>query len=76
MSPEEVVKSKLQDIAKNIDKELPDGFGFCLLAFKFDAKPNTSEMMYVSNSDRQDNVRAMEEWIQKTKNNYGNYTKK
>lgn len=27
-SEEEYIKSKLQNIAQNIDKELPEGFGF------------------------------------------------
>ncbi len=29
------VKARLHNIAKNIDDRLPDGFGFCLLAFPF-----------------------------------------
>lgn len=32
--------------------------------------------MYVSNANRADVVNAMEEWIIKTKNNYGNDTGK
>lgn len=73
---EKYIKGKLQNIAKNIDKELPEGFGFALLTFKFNADPDTSELMYVANADRQDIVKAMEEWIQKTKNNFGNDTNK
>lgn len=33
-------------------------------------------MMYVSNANRQDIVKAMEEWIEKTKTNFGNDTNK
>lgn len=73
---EKYIKGKLQNIAKNIDKELPEGFGFALLTFKFNADPDTSELMYVANADRQDIVKAMEEWIQKTKDNFGNDTNK
>lgn len=76
MNEEEYIKGKLQNIAKNIDKELPEGFGFALLTFKFNAEPNTSELMYVANADRQDIVKAMEEWIEKTKEKFANDTNK
>lgn len=75
-SEEDYIKGKLQNIAQNIDKELPEGFGFALLTFKFNTKPDTSELMYVSNADRQDIVKAMKEWIEKTENNFGNDTGK
>ena len=73
---EEYIKGKLQNIAQNIDKELPEGFGFALLTFKFNTEPNTSDLMYVSNANREDIVKAMEEWIEKTKNSFGNDTGK
>ncbi len=73
---EEYIKSKLQGIAKNIDDELPEGFGFALLTFKFNTEPDTSDLMYVSNANREDIVKAMEEWIEKTKNSFGNDTGK
>jgi len=76
MNEEEYVKSKLQNIAENIDKELPEGFGFALLTFKFNAEPDTSELMYVANANRQDIVKAMEEWIEKTKEKFANDTNK
>lgn len=76
MGSEEYIKRKLKDIAGNIEKELPYGFGFALLTFRFDSEPDTSELMYVSNADRQDIVKAMEEWIEKTKDNFGNDTNK
>lgn len=75
-SEEDYIKGKLQNIAQNIDKELPEGFGFALLTFKFNTKPDTSELMYVSNADRQDIVKAMKEWIEKTESNFGNDTGK
>lgn len=75
-SEEEYIKSKLQGIAQNIDKELPEGFGFALLTFKFNTEPDTSDLMYVSNANREDIVKAMEEWIEKTKNSFGNDTGK
>lgn len=51
-------------------------FGFVVLAFSFNTEPNTSQMMYVSNADRQDIVKAMKEWIDKTEKTYGNDTNK
>ena len=62
---EEIVKSRLQGIAKKVNDELPVGFGFVVLSFSFD-KPGL--MMYVSNADRKDIVQAMKEWIEKTEN--------
>lgn len=73
---EEYIKGKLQNIAKNIDDELPGGFGFALLTFRFNSEPDTSELMYVANADRQDIVKAMKEWIEKTENSFGNDTGK
>jgi hypothetical protein len=71
---EEIVKHKMQGIAKKVEEELPKGFGFVVLAFEFDKK---GQMMYVSNANRSDVVVAMEEWIIKTSNgNYGNDTGK
>lgn len=70
---EEIVKSKMQTIAKKVNDELPEGFGFVVLSFVFD---NPGQMMYISNANRDDVVKAMEEFIQKTKNNYGNDTGK
>ena len=75
-SLEEEVKSRLQGIAKNIKNELPAGMGFILLATPFYAEPNETEMMYVSNINRADVVKAMKEFIQKTENNFGNNTSK
>ena len=76
INAEEFVKSKLQGIAQKVKNELPEGFGFVVLTFKFNEKPDTAQMMYVSNANRDDVVKAMEEFIQKTKDNYGNDTGK
>ena len=73
MNEEEVVKRRMQSIAKKVDEELPDNFGFVVLAFKFNEK---GEMIYVSNANREDVVKSMEEFIEKTKENYGNDTGK
>lgn len=73
MNEEEIVKRKMQSIARKVDEELPDNFGFVVLAFKFNEK---GEMIYVSNSNREDVVKSMKEFIEKTENNYGNDTGK
>ena len=73
---EEFVKGKMKNIAQKVENELPNGFGFVVLAFSFNTEPNTSQMMYVSNADRQDIVKAMKEWIDKTEKTYGNDTNK
>lgn len=70
---DELVKSKMQTIARKVDEELPKGYGFIVLGFKFD---DAGEMIYVSNTDRQDVVKAMKEFIDKTESNYGNDTGK
>lgn len=73
---EELAKQRMQQIAKKVKEELPEGFGSVVLAFEFDAAPNTAQMMYVSNANRDDVEKAMEEWIEKTRNSYGNDTEK
>ncbi len=70
---EEEVKAKLQDIGKMIKNELPEDFGFVLLSFHFNTE---GQLMYVSNANRDDVIKAMEEFIEKTKQNYGNDTGK
>lgn len=71
----EVIKGTMPTIAKKVDDELPEGFGFCVLVFPF-GKTEDGQMMYISNADRLDIVKAMEEWIEKTKDIFGNDTGK
>lgn len=73
MSDEEIVKRRMQSIARKVDEELPDNFGFVVLAFKFNEK---GEMIYVSNANREDVVKSMKEFIEKTENSYSNDTGK
>ena len=56
---EELAKQRMQQIAKKVKEELPEGFGFVVLAFEFDAAPNTAQMMYVSNANRDDVEKAI-----------------
>lgn len=70
---EEIVKGKMQRIAKKVNDELPEGFGFIVLSFVFG---HPGQMMYVSNANREDVVQSMKEFIEKTEQNYGNDTGK
>ena len=58
---EQEANAVLQDIAKDIKAKLPENFGFALLAYEFDDK----KMLYISNSQRQDVMNAMVEFLQK-----------
>ena len=71
----EIVKGRMKKIARKVDEELPSGYGFVVLAFNF-GEGKDNEMMYVSNDNREDVVKAMQEFIQKTEQNYGNDTGK
>lgn len=72
---DEKVKEKMQEICKSVDDLLPNGYGFVVLAFQF-GEIEGRQAIYGSNCDRQDILRAMKEWIEKTENNYGNDTGK
>ena len=61
------MQKKNANNSSKVKEELPNGFGFVVLAFEFNAVPNTAQMMYVSNANRNDVEKAMEEWIEKNK---------
>lgn len=69
---EEQINAALQDIAKDIKEKLPECVGFALLAYEFGDNPD-KRLMYVSNSDREDVCKAMLEFIEKTKANFGKH---
>ena len=69
-SREEQARDMLQEIAKDIDKKLPKGFGFTLLAYEF-GDEDGRKMLYVSNSDREDIKKAMQEFIEQPNKNFG-----
>ena len=61
---EQQANAMMQEIAKDIKEKLPEGMGFTLLAYEFgDAEDR--RMMYVSNSNREDVMLAMCEFLQK-----------
>ena len=65
----------LQDIAHYIKTKLPEGMGFTLLAYEFGASKEEKRMLYVSNSNREDVMQAMVEFLQKNIENPEMYGK-
>lgn len=74
MTPEErddaKVRADLQALARHVDRQLPYGWGFVVLAFPFG---EGGRMNYVANADRPDVVRAMYEFIEATKGEWGEH---
>lgn len=67
---EELIKARLRHVAHVLEDMLPEGYGFTLLTYQFGENPD-NRLNYVSNSNREDVVKAMKEWIEKTENTYG-----
>lgn len=61
---EQQVSNTLQDIAKDISDKLPEKMGFALLTYEF-GDGDDKRMLYVSNSNREDVLKAMLEFIEK-----------
>lgn len=70
---EEQVKGHLQEIAKVLQGMLPEDYGFIFMTYKHNSN---GQLMYVSNSAREDVVKCLKEFIEKTENTYGNDTGK
>ena len=64
---EEQAANALQAIAKEIKEKLPEEMGFTLLTYEF-GKGDDRKMMYISNSNREDVLRAMLEFVNKNLN--------
>ena len=71
---EQQVSDILQGIAKEISEKLPEGMGFALLAYEFGDKDDR-RMLYVSNSNREDVMKAMLEFVDKNLNDPKMYGK-
>lgn len=71
---EQQANDMLQNIAKDIENKLPEDMGFTLLAYEFGDKEN-KKMLYVSNSNREDVMIAMVEFLEKNLNNSEIYGK-
>lgn len=74
MTPQEQEDAKvvqdLQAIGRTVDRQLPYGWGFIVLAFPFGAG---GRMNYVSNAERADVVRALYEFIEATKQGWAEH---
>jgi hypothetical protein len=64
------VRRDLQALARHVDRQLPYGWGFVVLAFPFGAG---GRMNYVANANRADVVRAMYEFIEATKEKWAEH---
>ena len=64
---EEQVTNVLQEIMNDIKKKLPEGMGFTLLAYEF-GNIEDGRMLYASNSNREDVMKAMLEFVDKNLN--------
>lgn len=71
---EEQVNNMLQEIMSDIKKKLPEGMGFTLLAYEFGNKDG-NKMLYASNSNREDVMKAMLEFVDKNLNDPNMYGK-
>lgn len=64
---EEQANNMLQEIMQEIKNKLPEGMGFALLAYEFGDKEGR-RMLYASNSNREDVMKAMLEFVDKNLN--------
>lgn len=71
---EEQVNNMLQEIMQEIKNKLPEGMGFTLLAYEFGDKEGR-RMLYASNSNREDVMKAMLEFVDKNLNDPKMYGK-
>ncbi len=56
-------RDRMQKIGRLIDEELPDGWGFCLMAFPFNEPGRTN---YISNGKRSDVIRSLRAFIKRS----------
>ena len=71
---EEQANNMLQEIMQEIKNKLPEGMGFALLAYEFGDKEGR-RMLYASNSNREDVMKAMLEFVDKNLNDLKMYGK-
>lgn len=71
---EQEVNDMLQEIMQEIKNKLPEGMGFTLLAYEFGDKDGR-RMLYASNSNREDVMKAMLEFVDKNLNDPKMYGK-
>ena len=64
---EQQANDALQAIVKEIKEKLPESMGFALLAYEFGGADDR-RMMYISNSNREDVLKVMLEFVNKNLN--------
>lgn len=57
----EDTREQMQEIAKDVKKHLPEGFGFFVLVFPFNDANGRAN--YVSDGKREDVIKSMKEFI-------------
>jgi hypothetical protein len=68
---DEYTREHLQKIAAMVNEQLPQNWGFVILAFPFGSEPG--RMNYISNGRREDIVKVMLEFIAKTRDTFGQH---
>lgn len=63
-------KNTMQDIAKYIESQIGKDYGFTVLIYEHG---EAGRMNYVSNSQREDVIKAMKEFIKKTEDDWGTH---
>lgn len=61
-------KNIMQDFAKHIEHTIGKKYGFALLIYEHG---KSGRMNYVSNSQREDVIKAMKEFIEKSEDSWG-----
>jgi hypothetical protein len=64
-------KDTMQEIAKYIQGKIGKNYGFSVLIYEHGE--GTGRLNYVSNSQREDVVKAMKEFIKQTEGNWGTH---
>lgn len=65
-------RDRMQLIGRLVDEELPQGWGFVVLAFPFGDE--AGRLNYVANGAREDVIKVMKEFIAKTEASWGSHT--
>jgi hypothetical protein len=72
MTPQEAEEAKvvsdMQKLGRFVDAQLPYGWGFVVLAFPYG---EGGRLNYIANAERNDVVRAMYEFIEQTRESWG-----
>ena len=61
----------MRSLAEGINQVLGKKYGFCLLVYEHGI--DKGRMNYVSNSQREDGIKAMKEFIAETEDNWGTH---